>query len=130
MAEFDFSGKDSFDLLETLIKLLTEFKNSQDTTATTATADVAKFLIRWTDHLATLSKKEREQGVQRVLNQMALDKESFKEDLKENLKYNQELVKRDMRFYLILFGVITILSSVLGPEALTLLKYLISYIPK
>ena len=128
---FDFSGKDDFDVLESLVELFIKFKKSSDAEDTTANAnELGKFFVRWTNHLATLSEKEREQEVQRVLNQMALDKESFKENLNESLKHNQELVKKDMRFYLILFEVITILSSVLGPEALTLLKYLISHIPK
>ena len=104
---FSFNDKDDFDLVEVLIKLLTQFKESYTPADTATTADdLAKFLVRWQDHLATLSKEERDKEVKRVLEQMALDKASLQASIEASLKHHQELVKRDMRFYLFLSSIV------------------------
>ncbi|MBR2251057.1 MAG: hypothetical protein IJ881_01260 [Neisseriaceae bacterium] len=137
MNNFNFNG-DNFDLLKVLIKLLNEFKESQqpnDATTTNPTEDLAKFFIRWKEHLGKMSATERAEEVERVLKQLALDKEEYNRNLKENignlkenignlkenignlkkeigediskdLTHYRELVKRDMRFYLFIGSIV------------------------
>ena len=123
---FDFNGKDDFDLLEVFVKMLVEFKKSYTPEDTTATADdLAKFIIRWEGHLRKIAEDKRSNEVQRVLDQLARDREHFDEHLNE-----QYYDKKDLRLFFVILGVISVLASMLGPEAMSLLKYLISIAPK
>ena len=151
MNNFNFNG-DNFDLLKVLIKLLNEFKESQqpnDATTTNPTEDLAKFFIRWKEHLGKMSATERAEEVERVLKQLALDKEEYNRNLKENignlkkeigediskdLTHYRELVKRDMRFYLfigsIVVSILLVIDIKYGAGVLEMLKNITTHLPK
>ena len=145
MAEFNFDGKDNFDVLEVLIKLLMQFKESKPADTATTADDLAKFFIRWKDYLAVLSAQDRESEVERVLRQLAIDKVEYDRNLKgniENLKGNiekdllhhRELVKKDMRFYLFLGSIVVSILLVIdikyGAGVLEMLKNMATTMPK
>ena len=151
MNNFNFNG-DNFDLLKVLIKLLNEFKESQqpnNATTTNPTEDLAKFFIRWKEHLGKMSATERAEEVERVLKQLALDKEEYNRNLKENignlkkeigediskdLTHYRELVKRDMRFYLfigsIVVSILLVIDIKYGAGVLEMLKNITTHLPK
>ena len=158
MNNFNFNG-DNFDLLKVLIELLNEFKESQqpnDATTTNPTEDLAKFFIRWKEHLEEMSATERAEEVERVLKQLALDKEEYNRNLKENignlkenignlkkeigediskdLTHYRELVKRDMRFYLfigsIVVSILLVIDIKYGAGVLEMLKNITTHLPK
>lgn len=133
MNQFNFSDEDVFALAEELKTLFVQFKESKSSKTTAMSADdLAKFLVRWKEVTQKLSDEERSKEVQRVLNQLAQDRvliENLEKNLEKNLKENY-YDKKDMRFHFLVLGMVSIAASMFGPEVMTLLKYVISLIPK
>lgn len=128
MTKFNFSDEDVFALAEELKTLFVQFKESKPSKTAISADDLAKFLVRWKEAVQKLSDEERSKEVQRVLNQLAQDRVLI-ENLEKNLEENY-YDKKDMRFHFLVLGIISVLASMLGPEAMALLKYLISIVPK
>ena len=119
---FNFENADAFALAEALKTLLVQLKESDKPSKIAISADdLAKFLVRWKEAVQKLSDEERSEEVNRVLIQL--------ENLEKNLEKNY-YDKKDMRFHFLVLGIISVLASMLGPEAMALLKYLISIVPK
>ena len=132
MPKFNFRDEDVFALAEELKTLFVQFKESKPSKTAMSADDLAKFLVRWKEVTQELSDEERSKEVQRVLNQLAQDRvliENLEKNLEKNLKENY-YDKKDMRFHFLVLGMVSIAASMFGPEVMTLLKYVISLIPK
>ena len=125
MTKFNFSDEDVFALAEKLKTLFVQFKESKPSKTAMSADDLAKFLVRWKEVTQKLSDEERSKEVQRVLNHI----ENLEKNLEKNLKENY-YDKKDMRFHFLVLGMVSIAASMFGPEVMTLLKYVISMIPK